>query len=141
MPPALNKALLEWADKAGGADLRKSLNDVLLKHRAAFRAGNSIWAKVSRMMASGENAENQGPPLPEHLRCVNYMTFGELSDVLMELFDNVFPRADANREEHRQGKVARESGDGAAATQRRGPFAERELSRHGGPCGHGRADA
>ena len=97
MPPALNKALLEWADKAGGADLRKSLNDVLLKHRAAFRAGNSIWAKVSRMMASGENAENQGPPLPEHLRCVDYMTFGELSDVLMELFDNVFPRADANK--------------------------------------------
>ena len=97
MPPTLNKALLEWATKAGGLDLRKSLNDLLVEHRGAFKAGNSVWVKVSRMMPQEEDAEGQEPAIANHLRCIDYLTLAELSDVLLELFDDVFPRVDANR--------------------------------------------
>ncbi len=82
-----------------GLELRKSLNDLLLEHRAAFKAGNSVWVKVSRMMEKDEDTENEAPAIPDRLRCIDYLTFAELGDVLMELFDNVFPcvASDANK--------------------------------------------
>ena len=93
IPPAFNKALMNWADKSGGGDLKKSLIDLVKEHRDAFREKNSVWEKVSGMMVSADGAL---PAADCHLRCIEFLTLAELGDVLMQSFDAVFPRAAAD---------------------------------------------
>lgn len=91
IPAELNRALLAWADGNGGLALRESLNSVLIEHRKAFRKSNSVWARVTRLMEE-EETQGDSQPVPEHLRCLQYMTLRELSDVLIEHFERAFPR-------------------------------------------------
>jgi hypothetical protein len=90
MPADLNKELLEWAIKQGGPDLRDQIGDILSRHRLIFKAANSVWARVTQMMQA-EEPEVEGQPVPEHLRAIEYLTFGELGELLLALFDRVFP--------------------------------------------------
>jgi hypothetical protein len=88
----LNRSLLEWANNAGGQDLKQGLNALLVEHRKAFKTTNSVWARVTIMMEK-DGVEEDGHSLPHHLRCINYLTFGELGDVLVDQLDRVFPGA------------------------------------------------
>lgn len=90
MPGELNKAILQWADEQGGVEAKASLNAILVDHRKAFREGNSVWANVERMMTAFKPADEQGG-LPAHLRSIDFLTFNELSVVLLDLLDDVFP--------------------------------------------------
>ena len=86
----LNRALLDWADKAGGPDLRQGLNAILVEQRKAFRERNSVWSRIKRMMEDDANDEDNSV-IPEYLRCVEYLTFGEVGDVVVSLLDRMFP--------------------------------------------------
>jgi hypothetical protein len=92
MPSELNRALLDWAGTAYGEDAKRALNAMLVERRKAFRATNSVWSRVTAMMQGDLAAEERGR-LPEYLRCVDYLTFTELGGVLLDLMDEVFPRA------------------------------------------------
>ena len=95
MPGDLNKALLGWADKAGGQELRKDLNLILAEHRKAFKEANSVWSRVTRSMHEDDAADDDVEVAPEHLRCVEYLTFAELGDLVLSLLERVFPGAGA----------------------------------------------
>jgi len=90
MPADLNKELLDWAIKKGGPELRDQMGDMLSRHRLIFKAANSVWARVIQMMQA-EEPEVGGQPVPEHLRAIEYLAFGELGELLLALFDLVFP--------------------------------------------------
>jgi hypothetical protein len=85
-----SQAVIHWLEKQSGAVLKQNLNALILQHRDAFRKDNSIWARIIRMMrADGYEADELS--IPEHLGCINYLTFNELEVVLVELLDEVFP--------------------------------------------------
>jgi hypothetical protein len=63
---------------------------MLARHRLAFKMANSVWARVTQMMQV-EESEEEDQPVPEHLRVIDYLTFGELGEVLLALIDRVFP--------------------------------------------------
>lgn len=84
-----NRALLDWAKQKAGPAMQTELNAVILEHRKNFRAGNSVWARVQRMMAE-DDAGAVGPQIPEHLRAVEYLTFGEMSDIVIDSANAVF---------------------------------------------------
>jgi len=87
---ALNKVLLDWARDNGGQETRDNLNSLLVEHRKAFRSSNSLWVRIIRMIR--EDVPPGDPePMPEHLMSVDYLTFGELGRLLLDLFDDVFP--------------------------------------------------
>ena len=65
-----------------------------------FKAGNSVWAKVEDMMAVATPATGEGG-LPPHLRCIDFLTFNEISVVLLDLLDDVFPRVPQDVEKKR----------------------------------------
>ena len=85
----LNKALLSWADSKGGKALRDDLGAMLAEQRKEFKAGNTLWAKVCLMMASDQPAD-EAETVPDHLRCIAYLTFAELSDVFMSVLEYAF---------------------------------------------------
>ena len=89
----LNRALLEWADNTGGQDMRQGLNALLFEHRKVFRMNNSVWARVTIMMSDDEAADDEGR-LSEHLRCIDYLTFAELGDILIDQIEALFPTLD-----------------------------------------------
>lgn len=88
MPSGLNRALLEWAGKQEAPGLRESLNALLVEHRKQFRAQNSVWSRVERMMR--EDAD-EGGDMPVQERAVDYLTFAELSDFVVESLERVLP--------------------------------------------------
>ncbi|HEY9074033.1 MAG TPA: hypothetical protein VIN67_07855, partial [Desulfobaccales bacterium] len=90
MPADLNKKMLEWASEKGGPKLREEVGTMLARHRLAFKTDNSVWARVIHMMQV-EESEEENQPVPEHLRVIDYLTFGELGEVLLALIDRVFP--------------------------------------------------
>ena len=73
----LNNELLEWAEAQGGKTQRESMNALLVSRRKAFRAANTVWAKVNHMM-DGDRKSEGGEPGGAYLRCVEYLTFNEL---------------------------------------------------------------
>lgn len=92
MPGELNRALLDWAAESGGPELKQSLNELLVAHRKAFREGNTIWTRAVLLMS--EDDEDDGREhLPEHLRCVDYLTFSGLEAIWTDLLDHVFSKA------------------------------------------------
>ena len=95
LPSSLNKALLDWAEQTSGREVKAELNKLLVEHREAFKAANSVWAKVGRMM-SGDVGTASVDPLPAHVRCIDYLTFNELAVVTIDLFDDIFPKAPAD---------------------------------------------
>jgi hypothetical protein len=86
MPPELNKALLAWAEKEGGKELRESLNLLLVERRKEFRVANTVWAKVNAMMA-GDRSLADAKPSAAHLRCVEYLTFNELGTAFLDVLE------------------------------------------------------
>ena len=100
LPADLNKALLEWADQQGGPEGKASLNKVLLQHRLAFKESNSVWAKVQGMMAA-DASDYVAVSVPVHLRSLDFLTFNELSVLLIDLLDDVFPNVPEGIEKNR----------------------------------------
>ena len=88
--PELNRVLLEWAGTEGSAELKESLNRVLVAHRTAFKESNSVWWRVSKMM---DEEPVDAEAIPRHLRCIEYLTFAELGDLVITLLDQAFPVA------------------------------------------------
>jgi hypothetical protein len=86
--PELNKAILEWAATEGSPQLKESLNRLLVEHRTVFKQGNSVWCRVSKMM---DEDPADGEAIPNHLRCIEYLTFAELGDLVITLLDEAFP--------------------------------------------------
>lgn len=100
VPADLNRALLEWAGQQGGPEEKAGLNKLLLQHRLAFKETNSVWAKVQGMMAA--DAPDSGTvPVPVHLRALDFLTFNELSVLLIDLLDAVFPNVPEGIEKNR----------------------------------------
>jgi len=89
MPSSLNRALLDWSAKQEAAGLRESLNAVLVEHRKQFRQQNSIWSRVERIMH--EDADEGAGQTPIQERAVDYLTFAELGDFVVDLFERVLP--------------------------------------------------
>lgn len=89
MPASLNRDLLAWSAKQQTAGLRESLSALLLEHRKAFRDQNSIWSRVERMMQ--EDADDTAGENSLQERAVDYLTFAELGDFVLEMFDRVLP--------------------------------------------------
>jgi hypothetical protein len=86
----ISQEFIHWFEKRSGIVLKQSLNTLILQHRDVFRKDNSIWGRVTRMMrADGYEADELS--IPEHLGCINYLTFNELEVILVELLDEVFP--------------------------------------------------
>lgn len=100
MPADLNKSLLGWAEQQGGAEGKASLNRLLVQHRLAFKEGNSIWAKTQGMMAA-DILPDGVESAPVHLRCLDFLTFNELSVLLIDLLDDVFPSVPEGIEKNR----------------------------------------
>jgi len=84
----LNRALLKWAKEHYSEEASKSLNDLLLEHRNAFKKSNSVWATVNQMMKE-ENVEDDASP---HIQCIEYLTFNQLGGLVLDLTDEVFPQ-------------------------------------------------
>lgn len=86
----ISQSVTHWIEKRSGTILKQSLNALILQHRDDFRTDNSIWARVTRMMkADGYEADERS--IPEHLGCIDYLTFNELEVTLIDLLDEVFP--------------------------------------------------
>jgi hypothetical protein len=84
--PDLNKALLAWAEEQGSKTLRDSLNTLLVERRKIFRAANTVWTKVTNMMASDKVSEDGEQPAI-YLHCVEYLTFNELCSLFLDVLD------------------------------------------------------
>jgi hypothetical protein len=85
LSPDLNKALFAWAEaQQGGKALRESLAALLADWRKEFRTANTVWAKINAMMAS-DCVAGDAEPAAAHLRCVEYLTFAELSTVFLHV--------------------------------------------------------
>lgn len=89
LPAGLNRALLDWAGKQESADLRESLNAILVEHRKEFKLQNSVWTRVERLMK--EDADEGAGQLPVQERAVDYLTFNELGDFVIELLGRTLP--------------------------------------------------
>ena len=74
-----------------------------MKHRFAFKEYNSVWVKITRMMAE-DTADEDTEPQPEYLRSVDYLTFAEMGDSLITLTEDVFPEHAAD--ESARGRLA-----------------------------------
>lgn len=89
LPAGLNRALLDWAGKQEGAGVRESLNAILVEHRKEFKLQNSVWTRVERLMK--EDAEEGAGQRPVQERAVDYLTFNELGDFVIELLGRMLP--------------------------------------------------
>ena len=76
------------------------MTKVLLQRRLAFKESNSVWAKVQGMMEADASNDVAGS-VPVHLRSLDFLTFNELSVLLIDLLDDVFPNVPAGIEENR----------------------------------------
>jgi len=90
----LNRALLDWAGKSGVPNLREGLSALLVEHRKEFKVANSVWNRVRRLMRD-DGVDVEGAAAIR-LRAVDYLTFSELGDLLLELLAEAFPRAAAD---------------------------------------------
>jgi hypothetical protein len=93
---ALNKALLELAEKNGGQDLKQAFNSLITEHRKSFKESNSVWQRVGKLMEQDDEEEAEATALPKHLRAVEYLTFSELADIFVQLIPEVFPATAGN---------------------------------------------
>lgn len=94
LPATLNRALLDWAGKSGVPNLREGLSALLVEHRKEFKVANSVWNRVRRLMRD-DGVDVEGAAAIR-LRAVDYLTFSELGDLLLELLAEAFPRAAAD---------------------------------------------
>lgn len=83
----LNRALLGWAKQNCSAEAVKGLSDLLLEHRNRFKKSNSVWETVIQMMKQDKMAGNGSP----HIRCIDYLTFDQLGQLVLGLMEKVFP--------------------------------------------------
>lgn len=89
LPGELNRDLLKWAGAQEAAGLRESLNALLVEHRKQFKLQNSVWARVERIMK--EDADDGDGLVPLQQRAVDYLTFSELGDFVIDSLDRTLP--------------------------------------------------
>ncbi|GEM_PF-2086771 len=93
MSADLNKALLTWAESTGGRDLRESLNSMLVEKRKEFRDANTLWEKAASRMAKDDVGKDKDKELlPDHVRCIEYLTLYELSVVFLDMLESIFTK-------------------------------------------------
>jgi len=83
----LNRDILKWARDNCLEETVTRLNDLILKHRKAFKEENSVWAGALRMLRE-DGVEINGTP---QLRCIDYLTFDQLGRLVVDLMDDLFP--------------------------------------------------
>ena len=93
----LNRSLLEWAKRNGTPDATKSINELLQERRSAFKKANSVWATVTEMMRR-DTVQDDGSP---HIQCIDYLTFEQLGQLVLDFTDLVFPCLTDDRERPR----------------------------------------
>ncbi|MFH1932586.1 MAG: hypothetical protein ABIN18_13490 [Pseudomonadota bacterium] len=90
--PELRRLLSEWADNKGGENLRTELTRHLTDFSKEFERTHNLWTRVCCLYAAEKGAtldEDTEPPLG---RIVEFLTFSELSSLILglcrEAFDN-----------------------------------------------------
>jgi hypothetical protein len=91
MTAEMRKSLLDWAQQTGGEDLQQELTRYLTDYTKEFYKTRNLWARVCALY--GEATDGNGgsiaePPLE---KIIEYVTFGELSTLVLSLCPDVFP--------------------------------------------------
>ena len=94
IPTDFRKSLLEWAKVNGGPDQQESLGRYITQYQKEFNAGHNLWSRIRELYATDmqiELADNVEPPFA---KTVSFMTFSELSNLILSLGSTAFPRWD-----------------------------------------------
>lgn len=83
----LNRALLKWAKDKCSPEDAEAFGKLILEYRTAYKSGNSVWETVVQMMKASNVADDGSP----HLQCIEFLTFDQLSNLVLGLSDEVFP--------------------------------------------------
>jgi hypothetical protein len=93
----LNRSLLEWARRNCSPDVGKALGELLQEHRAAFKKANSVWKTITGMMRLDGLLDDDSA----HIHCINYLTFEQLGQLVVDFMDLVFSCIPDDRERPR----------------------------------------
>jgi hypothetical protein len=92
VPTELRKSLQEWAKATGGAERQKELGQHLAQYQNEFYGSRNLWARICALYCSDLGIELGPGAEPPLAKAVSYMTFGELTNLLLSLDSFVFSR-------------------------------------------------
>jgi len=92
MTSEARKWLLEWARQTGSEDLQRDLTRHLTAYTREFYRTRNLWTRVCDLHlkeVGGDGGSIQEPPLE---KIADYLTFNELSALVLGLCPNTFPK-------------------------------------------------
>lgn len=92
IPTDLRKSLMEWAKNTGGPSRLQELGKHLSQYQKQFEASLNLWTRICGLYASELGIELTPEIEPPLSKAVSYMTFGELSNLILSLETTAFPR-------------------------------------------------
>ena len=92
MSSELRKSLSDWSQQTGSAEVQQSLTKHLTDYTNEFYRARNLWNRVCSLHSSSELDIAEGalktPPLA---KIVEYLTFSELSNLILGLCPEIFP--------------------------------------------------
>jgi hypothetical protein len=92
VPTDLRKSLLEWAKTTGGQPRQQELGQYLSQYQRKFEAERHLWARIRGLYAKDLGVELGPRTEPPVAKAVSYLTFGELTNLILSLDAVAFPR-------------------------------------------------
>ncbi len=90
--PDLRRSLLGWAKATGGADQQRALGQHITQYQKDFEARRNLWTRVCGLYAEEIGVESSNDLEPPLAKTVSFMTFAELSNLVLSLGTTAFPR-------------------------------------------------
>ena len=85
------KSLLIWAEQTGSEDLRQQLTRYLAGYTQEFYRSHNLWTRVCGLYTEGARGDGGSILEPPLEKIVDYLTFNELSALVLGLCPTVFP--------------------------------------------------
>lgn len=92
----LDSLILKWVKSNCSESANSQFVEIINEKRKQFKISNSVWENIVRLMKQDNESENDENM--NYLQCVEYLTFNELKDLIINLLDLLFKPSTNNVE-------------------------------------------